>query len=442
MGAGAPTGPTVPVPEDIEDGVAFASGSARSALRHPIFRRVFLGAFLSQIGNWMQMVVLGALAYDLTESSSFVGLMVFAQLGPLLLFSMVGGVLADRIDRRRLLIAVAVTQMVLALALAGVVAADQPNKLALLGLTFGIGMGQAVYGPTYGALLPQLVPPRDLTGAISLNSTQMNASRVIGPVIGAFLDSLVGAPAVFAGNAVSFLFIIGALLMVQLPPPVVDRTASRGLRVLGDGFRIARRNLVVWRCLVVLFAFSLVSLPFVGQFPVLAERNLGIDERSTSYGLLYGCFGVGAVLGSLSIGTVFTQLAKPRIARVSLIGFAGSLTLFALLRAPGPAYPAAALVGFAYFTLITSLATILQEQLDNRVRGRVMALWLMGFGGTVPIGNLLAGPVIEWTSMTFVMLVGAIFAAGLAVYARLEPPSEHHTPARAAAVATAACAGR
>lgn len=417
-----------------------AGGSARRALHYTTFRRVFFGAFLSQIGNWMQMVVLGALAYDLTESSSFVGLMVFAQLGPLLLLSTVGGVLADRVDRRRLLIAMASAQLVLALALAGIVAPDQPNKVALLAVVFAVGVGQAIYGPTYAALLPQLVGPEDLAGAVSLNATQMNASRVIGPVIGAFLDSLVGAPAVFVGNAISFLFIIGALLTVQLPPPVVDQNASRGLRALGDGFRIARRNVVVWRCLVTLFAFSLVSLPFVGQFPVLAERNLGIDERSTAYGVLYACFGIGAVVGSLSIGTVFSRLPKARVARAALVGFAGALTLFALLRAPAPAYPGAALVGFTYFAIITTLGTVVQEQLDNQVRGRVMALWIMGFGGTVPIGNLIAGPIIEWTSMTLVMLVGAAFAGLLVIYARLEQQRE--APAPSTPVATAACAGR
>jgi MFS family permease len=438
MGAGAE-----PVREDIEEGAAYSGGSARNALRHRLFRRVFAGAFLSQIGNWMQMVVLGSLAYDLTESSSFVGMVVFAQLGPLLMFSTVGGLLADRVDRRRLLIGVTTTQMVLALVLAGVAAPDQPNKVALLAVVFAMGSGQAVFGPTYAALLPQLVDERDLAGAVALNSTQMNASRVIGPVIGAFLDTTIGASAVFVGNAFTYVFIIGTLLAVRLPPPVVDRHASRGWRALGDGFRIARGNLLVWRSLVTLFVFSLVSLPFVGQFPVLAERNLGMDERSTAYGVLYACFGLGAVVGSLSIGTVFSWVPKARIVRIALVGFAGALALFALLRSAAPAYPVAALVGMTYFAMVTSLSTVLQEQLDNRVRGRVMALWIMGFGGTVPIGNLLAGPIIEWTSMTLVMLVGSVCAVGLTFYARLVPGrAGADARARAEAALAPACAGR
>jgi MFS family permease len=429
--------------EDAEDALvdgdrAFEAGSARRALRHRTFRRVYIGAFLSNIGTWMYTVVLGALAYHLTESSTFVGLVVFAQLGPLLLFSTFGGLLADRLDRRRLLIVVSLSQLVLSLALAAVVAPDEPNKVAMLAVTFGIGMGQAVFGPTYAALLPQLVGREDLAGAVSLNSAQMNASRVVGPVIGAFLYSLVGAPAVFAGNAVSYLFVVGAVMGLHLPPPPRDRNASKGLRALGDGFRIARRDTLVWRCLVTIFVFSLVSLPFVGQFPVLAERNLGIDEEAAAYGVLYACFGCGGLLGALAVGTVFSRLAKARVATAALVGFAASLTVFALLRTPAPAFPVATLVGFGYFCFITSLSTVLQEQLGDHERGRVMALWIMGFGGTVPLGNLVAGPLIDRTSITLVMLFGAACALLLTQYARLEAPAE--APADTPAIA--ACPGR
>ena len=180
--------------EELEDALVdgdrtFAPGSARAALRYPVFRRIFAGAFLSNIGTWMQNVVLGALAYDLTESPTFVGVILFAQLGPLLLFSMVGGALADTVDRRRLLICVALTQLVLSFVLAAVAAPDRPDQVVLVGVVFAIGVAQALFNPTYSAMLPQLVGRDDLPGAIALHSAQMNGSRVIGPVIGALLDS-------------------------------------------------------------------------------------------------------------------------------------------------------------------------------------------------------------------------------------------------------------
>ena len=145
--------------EEIEDALVdgdrtFAPGSARAALRHATFRRVFAGSFLSNIGSWMQNVVLGALAYDLTGSPTFVGIVLFAQLGPLLLLSVVGGALADTLDRRRFLITVAASQLVLSFVLAAVVAPEQPSAVVLVVVVFAIGVGQALFNPTYAACSP------------------------------------------------------------------------------------------------------------------------------------------------------------------------------------------------------------------------------------------------------------------------------------------------
>jgi predicted MFS family arabinose efflux permease len=395
-------------------------GTARAALRHPVFRKLLAGAFLSNIGTWMQNVVLGALAYDLTESSTFVGVLVFAQLGPMLLLSMVGGALVDIVDRRKLIGTVAALQLVLSFVLAAVAAPDDPNLALLVGVVLAIGICQAIFAPAYAALLPQLVGRDDLPGAISLNSMQMNASRVVGPVIGAGLDSLFGASAVFIGNGLSYLFIIGAVLAIRLPPPAPRTAEERGLRQFTGGLAVARRDTVVRRCLVTIFTFSLVSLVFVGQFPVVAERNLGIDERSSAYGALYACFGVGGVAGALAVGTLLARYRRERIVPAALVAFAGVLAVFAVLRSPALAYPVVFLLGLTYFAFLTSLSTVLQERVSNRERGRVTALWIMGFGGTVPIGNLLAGPIIEATSATAVVLVGAVSALALAFYARLD----------------------
>jgi MFS family permease len=402
-----------------------APGSARAALRYPVFRRLFYGAFLSNIGTWMQNVVLGAIAYDLTGSSTFVGIVVFAQLGPLLLLSVVGGVLVDTVDRRRLIGTVAATQLVLSFVLAAVVAPDEPNRVLLVGVVFAIGVGQALFAPAYAATLPQLVGSDDLPGAISLNSVQMNASRVIGPVIGAFLDSVLGAPSVFVANGISYLFIIGAVMTLKLPPPAATG-GERGVRRFTSGFAIARRDQVVRRSLVTIVTFSLVSLTFIGQFPVVADRNLGIDERSSSYGALYACLGIGGVTGALAVGTVLHRFSRARVARVSLVAFAVALAGYALLRSPAPAYPGVLVVGFTYFCMITSLSTVIQQRVSNAERGRVTALWIMGFGGMVPLGNLIAGPLIEATSVTTVLLGGAAWALGLAGYARLQAPEVSH----------------
>jgi UDP-N-acetylmuramoyl-tripeptide--D-alanyl-D-alanine ligase len=247
----------------------------------------------------------------------------------------------------------------------------------------------------------------------------MNGSRVVGPVIASAVYARTGASLVFLVNAGSYLLVIWSLLTVELPPPVLDPGGPQGFRRLAAGFDVAKRDVVIGRALVTVFLFSLLSLPFIGQLPVLADRNLGIGPRSEQYGYLYACFGTGALLGALSIGTVLAGRSQERITRVGLVLFAGCLAVFSLIRSPGPAYIVIGVLGLFYFAVITSLSTVLQERLDDRNRGRVMALWIMGFGGTVPIGNLIAGPLIEASSITAVVLGGAAIAVALAAYANL-----------------------
>jgi MFS family permease len=423
-----PSGPDeeaeLPAPsiEEIEDAVVdgdrpLGAGTAISALRHRTFRIVFLGAFASNIGTWMQNVVLGAYGYDITHSSTFVGVIIFAQLGPALLLAMVGGLVADRVDRRKFLILLSVEQLVFSLALAWVVRSPSPSHVVLVVMVVMVGVGSAMFGPAYAAILPGLVRRVDLPGAISLNSAQMNASRVIGPIIGGVAYHFVGPAWVFAGNAATYLFVVAALMVVALPASPRGRPRASTWRELTAGISTARADRVVGRCLVTVFLFSLLALAFIGQMPVVAAHNLGIDPKSANYGLLYACFGTGALIGALSIGTVFARTSKPLIVRVCLLGYAGALAVFALLRAALPAYFIVAVVGAFYFAFITALNTSLQTRLADDVRGRVMALWIMGFGGTVALGNLLVGPVVSAVGITDVLLFGAVVALGLSWYA-------------------------
>ncbi len=420
--------PAVPSIEEIEDAVVdgdtpLASGTAISALRHRTFRTVFLGAFASNIGTWMQNVVLGAYAYDITHSSTFVGVIIFAQLGPALLLAMVGGLIADKVDRKKFLIVLSVEQLVFSLALAWVVRSPAPSHVLLVAMVVMVGVGSAMFGPAYSAILPALVTRRDLPGAISLNSAQMNASRVVGPAIGGVAYHFVGPAWVFAGNAATYLFVVAALIVVSLPLlPQTTRHASRW-RELTAGITTARDDPVVGRCLVTVFVFSLLALAFIGQMPVVAAHNLGIDPKSTDYGLLYACFGTGALVGAISIGTVLSQTSKAVIVRVCLLAYAAALTAFALLRAALPAYFVVAVVGAFYFAFITALNTALQTRLGDAVRGRVMALWIMGFGGTVALGNLLVGPVVSAVGITHVLIFGAAVAVLLAWYADVRAPA-------------------
>ncbi len=411
--------------EEAEDALvggsrSFTPGTAMSALRHRTFRTVYLGAFSSNIGTWMQNVVLGALAYDLTGSGLFVGLVIFAQLGPLLLLSVVGGMLADSVDRKKLVISLTVEQAAFSVVLALVAFDPSPNKALLVGVTLLIGVGNALYAPTFSSILPVLVPRPDLGGAVSLNSVQMNASRVIGPAIGGLLYARYGASWAFLANAASYAAIIVVLTRVRLPAPPASGT--QGLHRLLDGFRVARSDRVVGRCLITIFTFSLLCLPFITQMPKIAGDNLGLAPKSTAYGLLYAAFGLGAVIGALSIGTVFAASSKPRLTRIGLVNFAALVVVFGLLRSPVLAYPVAICLGGSYFAVITSLSTVLQADLDDKVRGKVMALWIMGFGGTVPFGGLAGGFLMDRVGIEPVLIGSAVVALALAAWVDLRRP--------------------
>jgi MFS family permease len=417
----------VPNLEDAEEATLegdhpYRRGSARAALAHRDFRLVWSGSLASNIGTWMQNAALGALAFKLTKSSGFVALLGFAQLGPLLALSLVGGLLADSIDRRLLLVAGQAEQMVLSFVLATVAAQSHPSHTALFFCVLGIGIGNALSAPTLSAVLPQLVGMEDLAGAVSLQSVQLNLSRVIGPVIGGLILPKIHAWGVFTVNGFTYLFAIATLLMVTIPRPYPDRSETGVRRVLG-GFRVAREDRLVGRCLIMVTTFSFFCLPFIGLLPVIAGANLGIDVTSFSYGFLFACFGSGAALGAVAVGTVLVPYSKARVVRFSLPLFAVSLAVLAALRSPGPAYPMVFLVGLFYFSMLTSLSTVLQEHLDHVVRGRVMSLWIMGFGGTVPIGLLAGGWLADHTSVSTVLVVGAVIALVLMVAIDLREPA-------------------
>jgi MFS family permease len=420
-----PAEPQEPSLEQTEDAVlegdrAYTAGSARAALAYRPFRLVWMGSLASNVGTWMQNVALGAFAYKLTGSSGFVALLGFAQLGPLLLLSIVGGLLADTVDRRWLLIACQVEQMILSFVLALIAGHDHPSKVALFVCVLGIGVGNALNAPTFSAVLPQLVEKRDLAGAVSLQSVQLNLSRVVGPAIAGLILPAVGVPGVFAINGVTYVFAIGTLFMVAIPRPY-PTFGEQGLRRLVGGFAVARRDRLVRRCLLTITGISFFCLPFIGLLPVIAGKNLDLDVEGSAYGVLFACFGLGAALGAIAVGTILVKRSKAAAVRVGLVLFGLALAVFSVLRAPLPAYPVVFLVGLFYFGTVTSLSTVLQEHLDESVRGRVMALWIMGFGGTVPIGLLVGGFIAEQTSVTTVVLGGAVVAVLLVLLADVRP---------------------
>ncbi len=247
----------------------------------------------------------------------------------------------------------------------------------------------------------------------------MNASRVIGPIIGTTIYAAWGPSWVFLLNAVSFG--VRGHRPGRCHPARAQAARGQGLHRLLEGFEVARQNRVIGQCLVVIFVFSFFCLPFISLMPKIADINLHIAPKSSAYGLLYACFGIGAVLGALSIGTVFASSSKPLATRVGLVGFAVMVLVFGILHTALPAYAAILVLGAVYFAVITSLSTVLQQTLDDAVRGKVMALWIMGFGGTVPFGGMFGGWVSDLVGITPMIALSSLVALGLAWWGDLLP---------------------
>jgi predicted MFS family arabinose efflux permease len=325
------------------------------------------------------------------------------------------------VDRRRLLIVMQSEQLVFSFVLAVVAASNHPDRWALFAATLGVGLGNALSGAPLASLLPNLVEREDLPGAISLQSVQMNLSRVIGPAIGGLLLPLIHPDGIFAVNAVTYLFAVIGLLLVQRRARPIAAPGLRALQQLGAGFEVARRDHLVRMVLLTVTAVSFFCLPFIGLMPVIAARNLQMNVKGAAYGFLYAVFGLGATIGAWLVGTVFADRPRGPTIRAGLACFSVSLIVFALLRSAAPSYPAIFVVGLTYFLVITSLSTTLQEHLEDDVRGRVMALWVMGFGGTVPIGLLAAGQLTHYISIGQLVVGGGVIAMALAAVVDLRP---------------------
>ena len=377
------------------------------------FRWIWLGLFASNIGTWMQNFTLPAYVEDRTESAALVGLLVFTQLGPLLILSIPAGVLADRFPRRPYLVVMQAVQAVFSVLLAIFVASHAP-MWTLFACSLAVGIGNALNAPAFQASVPLLVHRADLGGAVSLNSVMINGSRVLGPLLAAGLIAVgVSRPWLFVVNAVTYVFLIAAILLVHIPD-VRGHHTEQGWRRLLIGVNIARGRPVLARLLLTMCIFSMVCLVYVGLFPSVARRNFDVDVDSAAYNLLYTVWGVGACLGALAVGTVLAHIDRRRLIVHGFLLFAVSLAGFALVRSVGPAYPVAFVLGFAYFLAATSLITIFQENLADTERAVVMPLWFMSFGGSIPLGNLLFGPIIDAVGARWVLLLGAVVAVFLA----------------------------
>lgn len=366
-------------------------------------------------GQWIQNVVLAAYAYDISGSAVVVGLVVFAQLGPLLFFGTFSGAIADIVNRRTLL-RVAVGAQSVAASLVALASAFESASLVWLVLpVIACGMAQTLFLSSYTSLMPALVPHTDLRRVLSLNAAILSTARILGPAAGALLYAVYGQVVPLALVAVLYAIVVAATLGIpRLRGP--EHRPKISLSTLFAGFAIARSDVEIRRILVTISAFSLVCLPFLNQMPVVAEEILAVGTTDFRYSLLFIAIGAGSILGGVLLGTVLLNVSMAALSRWLMYLFAGLMVVLAINRSLPLGIGLLVLLGFTYFGVITALITRLQLHLDEAVRGRVMALWFMGFGGLLPVGAALAGPVIDLTSVSVLLVIGAVAAVPLGWY--------------------------
>ena len=397
-------------------------GSARSALSHHQFRRIFAASFGSNIGSWIQNVVLPIYIYNRTGKASVVALLILAQMGPLLLLAIPAGVIADTVDRRKWLMSMQMVMLTFSFVLAALARVDAPIW-ALFLAQLAIGIANALNMPAWSALLPSLVPQHDLPGAMSLNSTLINGSRVIGPILVALFSPL-GAEAwhFFTFNAFTYLLVVWALSRTQTPHHAPDTT--RGWKRFTFAFRVAKERPAVSRLIMTLGLYSLISLPYIGLFPAVAELNFGINDSSAVYKWLYATWAFGAALGGLALGTLFVGRDPRIMIRWGFAANAVAMLGFAASRSAVPAFVTGFFLGVSYFFTTTAMSTVLQGRLAPHERGRTMALWFMSFGGTVPIGNMIFGPLVDAHGTRWLLFLGAAWALVLAWWCNIRALDE------------------
>jgi len=382
------------------------------------FRLMWAGAFTSSVGTWMQEVAQNWLILTLTGSVVLLGLDAFLGDAPFLLFSLFGGVFADRFDRRRILLGSQVVQMTSAVTLATLILVGGLHVWIILTLSFVVGLAQSFGGPAYQALVPTLVDREDLPNAVALNSVQFNLARVVGPVLGGLAFYRMGAAACFGLNAISFLAPIAALLVLTRGG-ITSKATEPVLESLKTGLRAVRDQKSLRGLVGLAFAGSLCAFPLVTFLPVFARDVFHRDAKG--YSVLLAVFGVGAIAGAIGVAGLGHIARKGLVAVAMLITFGTLMAGFALSRAPLLSYALLALAGASLMVVFALFMTLVQANVDDGLRGRVVSVYSLAFRGAIPLGNLAAASLAGAFSAPAVLVGNGVLLVGLGTLVLLRP---------------------
>jgi MFS family permease len=384
------------------------------ALRHRNFQLFFSGQLISLIGTWMQTVAESWLVYRMTHSALLLGAVGFASQFPVFLVAPLGGIVADRYNRHKVVIATQVASMIFdstlaVLTLANIVTVRQIFVLAIL-----MGVVNAFDIPARQSFLVDMVGRGDLMNAIALNSSMFNGARILGPAIAGILVAKIGEGWCFAVNGVSYLAVIAGLLMMQVERPMALAKEASPLTHIIEGFNFVRQTAPIRAILMLLGLVSLVAMPYVVLMPVFADKVLHGGARGL--GILMGATGVGALFGALTLATRKGVRGLGRWVAFSCAGFGLSLLLFSFSRhfwlSAGILLP----VGFCMMLQMSSSNTLIQAMVPDQLRGRVMALYSMMFMGMAPFGALFGGAIADRLGAPLTITLGSVACMGGAAW--------------------------
>jgi MFS family permease len=384
------------------------------ALRHRNFQLFFAGQLISLIGTWMQTVAQSWLVYRLTGSALLLGVVGFASQIPVFLVAPVGGTVADRFNRHRVVIATQTASMILAFVLAGLTLTGLVHVWHIIVLASLLGVVNAFDLPTRQAFLVEMVGKDNLMNAIALNSSMFNGARVIGPAVAGILVASIGEGWCFFGNAVSYIAVILGLLLMRLKPPTYIQPVGSAVEHILEGWQFVRKTSPISALLLLLGLVSLMGMPYSVLMPIFADRILHGGARGL--GILMGSTGVGALIGALTLALRTGVQGLGRWVAVACGLFGVSLILFSFSRIFWLSAVLLVPVGMFMMLQMSSSNTLIQAMVPDQLRGRVMSIYSMMFMGMAPIGALLGGALAHKYGASVTVALGGVFCIAGAIY--------------------------
>ncbi|HVV36435.1 MAG TPA: MFS transporter [Acidimicrobiales bacterium] len=391
------------------------------SLTHRNFKLFFTGQLISQVGNWLTLVAQTLLVFKLTHSGTMLGLLAAAQFGPVLLMGAYSGLVADRSDKRKLLLIVQSLAMVQSFALAGVAFMHHPPVAAIFAIAIAGGCATAFDNPARRSFVVEMVPDDDINNAVSLNSALMTGSRIVGPALAGFLITTVGFGWAFALDGLSYIAVLVALARMNTaelrPAPVTEK----GRGQIAEGIRYVRSIPDLWIPLMMMTVIGTLAFNFQTVLPVFVKRDL--HGGDLTFTLLFSVVSTGSLVGAL-----FTARRKEvRLSHVTqaALAFGAAMTLWAISPNSPVAFLVGVTIGLSSIAFMTSSTTIVQVRANPSMRGRVLALQAIVFLGSTPLGGPIIGLISQHFGARYALGLGAAgcFTAALVGYLKRSGPS-------------------